>query len=233
MQKIIFPVWRNASISAEQFRDALLVAMNSAASPDTIRHLRVCVVDDDVAAAAPYRIESDDNPPDGVVTLWIDSYLQRHDFEAQLAEQVADYSAYLVWESEPLVNHEHIAAPGQRTHGMNEVVFLRRPERLSPEEWMTIWHDSHTQIAIDTQSTFGYRQNVVIRALTGNARRHDAIIEENFPAEAIASRQAFYAAAGDEKLYREREKIMVESCARFIDFDNMDCLPMSEYIVKR
>ena len=207
--------------------------MERASAAANIRHVRVCVVDEAVSAAEPYRIVSDDNPPDGVVTLWIDSYLQRDDFEQQLAKCVSGYSAYLVWESEPLVNTEHIADPGQRTHGMNEIVFLRRPRHLSEAEWIAIWHDSHTQVAIDTQSTFGYRQNVVIRALTADAKPQDAIIEENFPAAAISSRQAFYDAAGDEATYRSREKIMVESCARFIDFDDMDCLPMSEYIIKR
>ena len=60
-----------------------------------------------------------------------------------------------------------------------------------------------------------------------------AIIEENFPEAAIHSRIAFYDAGEDKDLYKAREREMAESCARFIDFDNMDCLPMSEYIMQR
>ncbi len=47
------------------------------------------------------------------------------------------------------------------------------------------------------------------------------------------SRAAFYDADGNEELYRQREKEMVDSCVRFIDFDKIDCIPMSEYILNR
>jgi len=49
---------------------------------------------------------------------------------------------------------------------MYQVVLLRKPPRLSHEQWLEIWLGSHTQVAIDTQSTFGYRQNVIVRPLT-------------------------------------------------------------------
>ena len=60
--------------------------------------------------------------------------------------------------------------------------------RLSYEQWLDIWHNSHTRVAIDTQSTFGYRQNVVVRPLTYLAPPIDAIIEENFPPAAMSDR---------------------------------------------
>ena len=165
--------------------------------------------------------------------------MARYLFAAQqyrkaIAAHVARYAAYAVWESEPLVvDTQHHVALGQRSPGMNEVVFLRKPEQLDYNKWLDIWHNSHTQVAIDTQSTFGYRQNVVTKMLTENTTWHDAIIEENFPEAAIHSRMAFYDAENDEALYRAREQAMIDSCTRFIDFENMDCFPMSEYIMQR
>lgn len=238
MQKLIYPFWKSSNISIEAFRDQLLAELSPKLIAEGSRHLRFCFADEDVASAAQYRIVSKSpdgkhDPVDGVITLWLDSYLRRAPFESLIGKFVERYNGYLVWESEPLVNTEHVAAIGKRTAGMNEVVFLRKPERLTHEEWLATWHESHTWVAIDTQSTFGYRQNVVIQPLTNNAVKQDAIIEENFPEAALHGRMAFYDAGQDKELYKAREREMVESCARFIDFDNMDCIPMSEYIMQR
>jgi hypothetical protein len=141
-------------------------------------------------------------------------------------------AGYLVTESEPIVNTKHVVAVGQRTPGMSQVVFLQKPPRLSYEHWLEIWLGSHTQVAIETQSTFGYRQNVIVRRLTYAAPPYDAIIEENFPEGAMTDRMVFYDSVGDKEKLKERLQRMVESCQRFIDFDKMDCTPTSEYIMK-
>ncbi len=57
-------------------------------------------------------------------------------------------------------------------------------------------------------------------------------MEENFPPEAMTSDHAFYATGGDEALLQARLKAMMDSCVRFIDFESIDVLPMSEYLLK-
>lgn len=233
MQKLIYPLWKDISLNADAFRQQLIEQLGPKIIAQGSLALRICVADSDVSGADPYRISSDNDPIDAIITVWLDTYLNRSNIEASIASHVDRYSGYAVWESEPLVVPEQYrVAAGQRSPGMNEVVFLRKPDRLSREAWLDIWHNSHTQVAIDTQSTFGYRQNVVVKTLTDNASWHDAIIEENFPEAAIHSRMAFYDAGSDEALYRSREQAMIDSCTRFIDFDNMDCIPMSEYILQ-
>ena len=59
----------------------------------------------------------------------------------------------------------------------------------------------------------------------------DAVVEENFPAEAMNSQLAFYAAES-EAGYQANFSAMIESCARFIDFDRINVVPTSEYLVK-
>lgn len=231
MEKIIYLLWKQGSDSQDGFRDTLL----NKAAPELKREIshtmRFCVSDTDVSAAAPYRIESAIPAADAILSIWVDSAVYREGIETILAKHSQSFHGYLVTESEPLVNTAHPPKPGERTTGMNQVVFLQKPERLSFEEWIEIWHGSHTGIAIETQSTFGYRQNVVARAVTANAPPIDAIVEENFPEAAIYGREAFYDAQGKPELQQEREKVMMESCARFIDFDKIDCIPMSEYLV--
>ena len=51
------------------------------------------------------------------------------------------------------------------------VAVLQRPDELAREEWLHRWLVDHTPIAIATQATFGYVQNIVIRPVTDDARR--------------------------------------------------------------
>jgi hypothetical protein len=232
MEKLIYPVWKSDLQSNEECRDKLLKELAPKLLECDPRRLKICVVDEHVAEAAPYRMENTRPVMSGALMIWVNTSVYRQPLEQLIAEHVARYTGYLVTESEPLVSDSCGAAPGEKTPGMNQLVFLQRPPRLCVEEWLDVWHGSHTQVAIETQSTFGYRQNVIARSLTYAAPHYDAIIEENFPQAAISSRAAFYDAHGNEELYRQREKEMVDSCVRFIDFDKIDCIPMSEYIFK-
>ena len=131
------------------------------------------------------------------------------------------------------MNRAHVPAAGGRVPGMCQVVFLQRPSRLGEQEWLAIWKDSHTSIAIDTQSTFGYRQNVIERALSEDAPALNAMIEENFPVGAMSSDHAFYGVPeGDDAALQANLEAMLQSCARFIDFDRIEVIPMSEYVLK-
>jgi len=140
-------------------------------------------------------------------------------------------SLFGVSEKEPLPNKKYPAEVGERVHGFCQVALLQRPERLMKEEWLSIWQQSHTQVAIETQSTFGYRQNLIEDVYGNNDYSLDAIVEENFPPEAMTSDHAFYDAEDDIELGKRQERMMT-SCARFIDFDRIDVVPMSEYLVK-
>ena len=77
MQKLIYSIWKAEDVDTAAFRDQLLQQL----SPDLIalncQHLRICIADEAVAAAAPYIISSDDDLVSGLITLWVDSYIYR------------------------------------------------------------------------------------------------------------------------------------------------------------
>jgi hypothetical protein len=198
-----------------------------------VHGLRICVADSAVAAAAGRRMEGCAPVPDAMLSLWVDFAGAAARWEPLIDTHVERRTAYLVAEGEPLVNQSaHPSKPGERMYGMCHVVFLSAPAAMSHEDFLATWKDSHTQVAIDTQSTFGYRQNLVVRRLSDDARPCHAVVEENFPPEAMADDHAFYATGGDEVVPREHMQAMMASCARFIDFDTIDVIPMSEYLVK-
>lgn len=233
MEKLIYPVWKPAALDGDGFREQLLGTAPQLLADSNVRGLRIAVADSAVAAGGKRCMAASAPPPDGVISIWLNNAAMRASLEQLLAPQVDRFTSYLVTEAEPIVNTEHEAVPGERVFGMCHVVFLRRPPRLSEEDWLAIWQGSHGQIAIDTQSTFGYRQNVIVRGMSYAAPPLDAMIEENFPPQAMTSDYAFYdVAEGDDEGLGANLTAMMESCSRFIDFDKIDVIPMSEYVLK-
>jgi hypothetical protein len=86
-------------------------------------------------------------------------------------------------------------------------------------------------VAIQTQSTFGYSQNAVVRTLTAGAPAISAIVEELFPTEAISDLHAFFGAADDDDL-RSRMERMLASTAAFGANENVDTVPTSRYVYR-
>ena len=233
MEKIVYAVWKHETDAPESFKKTLLSDEIAGELMKTgVHKLRISVVDDEVAPAEPLRIIASKPPVDGLVSMWVDTAIHRSPLEEIIEKAAARMVGYLVTESVPFTDPQTEVTQGQRVPGMNSVVFLTRPPRLSYEDWITVWHGSHTRIARETQSTFGYKQNVIVRPLTYAAPQYDAIVEENFPAEAMTDSQVFYDAVGDDEKRQKNEQKMIESCMRFIDFDKLDRILMSEYVVK-
>ena len=234
MEKVIYFMWRDPSADAEQFGKNLRGPLCDRLLAGDVRGLHVNIMDAAVAPAVGLRQINLWPQPEAFVSVWVDSaidYLRRpvDDIVAAAAWRIA---AYLVSESMPIRNTRHQPRPGQRTEGFSQIALLGRPPRLTPEQWRNIWQNSHTKVAIDTQSTFLYVQNLVLRPLTYGAPIIDALVEEGFPAAAMNDSQVFFDALGDEKKYQKNLDAMMESCNRFIDFDRIDVVPTSQYVLK-
>ena len=109
------------------------------------------------------------------------------------------------------------------------MALLRRPARQTYEQWLDIWHNSHTPIARETQSHFEYTQNLVVRKLTPDGPDYDAIVEECFPAGAMTDPYVFFDAVGDEAKFQRNLKRMMDSVHRFIEMERIEVVPTSQY----
>jgi hypothetical protein len=148
-----------------------------------------------------------------------------------LAAATARVAGWLVLESVPLVNTRYVVPPGERIPGLYTVAFLEKPDALTYDEWLTRWQGSHTRVAIETQSTFAYIQNVLVRPVSPDAPPWTAIVEEAFPAEAATDPMVFYRADTPEQL-ADHQRRMMESCESFIDFSRIETHPMSAYVLR-
>lgn len=172
-----------------------------------------------------------DPPAAAVISLWTEQYYGDQVRAAiALVEAESDSAAaYLVTESTPMPPPD--PGNGQRTPGMANVALLRRPADLDQATWLHRWHINHTQVAIDTQATFGYTQNVVVRALTADAPQLDGIVEELFPDGAVSDPYVFYGAA-DQADLADRVRRMVASVSAFGANQNIDTVPTSRYMLR-
>jgi hypothetical protein len=188
-------------------------------------------VRDDAVRNSLMTLTTLEPPVVGFVTLWTQQSYgdQVRAALARLDEECDDVAAYLVTESVPLPPPRAVSR--ERTAGLANIALLRRPDDLDEATWRRRWHIDHTPVAIDTQSTFGYTQNQVVRPLTDGAPTLAAIVEELFPIEAISDLHAFFGAADDDDL-RDRMERMVASTAAFGANHDVDTVPTSRYVLR-
>jgi hypothetical protein len=144
-----------------------------------------------------------------------------------LRARTATLAGWVVEERRPLPPPD--TGPGVRADALVNVALLRIPHGMSHETWRELWLDQHTPVAIETQATFGYVQNVVLDDLTLGQGRVDAIVEEFFPMAARTDIHAFYGSGGDDAELTRRMTRMLESVARFGAAENIDVVPTSRY----
>lgn len=231
MEKVIYLLWRDSAAPAATFIAALHDTLAPELRAAGARQLRLNIADADVAKAVGLKQIMLKPQPEALVQVWVDSAIAklRAPIDAAIARAAPQYAAYLVTESQPIVNVKHPPQPGARTYGFAQVALLRRPTALAYTDWLDVWHNSHTQVAIETQSTFEYVQNVVIRPLTPDAPAIDAIVEECFPPAAMTDFKAFFDAPGDEPKFKANFQRMLQSVARFIEPGKIDVIPTSQF----
>ena len=181
--------------------------------------------DEDVAQGSGVLIRKSDPPMRAVVSFWMHNADDRGAAEEILRRESEALHGYLVAESRPLLHEPPV---GARAPGANLVTCIKRRAGIDDATFFDLWHNEHKVVADETQSTFGYVRNVVVRALTPDAPDWDGIVEESFPIEALTDPHVWYDCDNEEE-YQKRVKRMVESVTAFLDLGPLESTPMSEY----
>jgi hypothetical protein len=216
--KHIFALWGDGL--ARALHDPALRDRLAAAG---VRRLQLNVDDAEVAAAM--RIPCFADPIGALVSVWDADPAA---VAGVLGDVTTTLHGYAVEERRRLDPPE--AWDGSRADALANVAVLRRPDDLPREEWLRIWMVDHTPVAIRTQATFGYVQNIVLEAVTPDAPRIDAFVEELFPSAGIHDMHAFYGSGGDDAELNRRLTDLMASVARFGADHDLDLVPTSRYL---
>jgi hypothetical protein len=234
MEKIVYALWRDVRDSQEEFSRKL----REEAAPRLLalgaRGLQINVVDAVVAPAKGLVRVATRPQMEAVVHLWVDSAINafRRPYDEVLEGAAGRIAGYLVCESNPVVNADYRAAPGERTHGFSQCVFIARPKRVTPEAWIDAWHNHTTPVAIECQGNFFYAANVVVRPLTHAAPAYDALVEECMQPEAMTDPTVFFDRGRDPERAKDNARRMYEAAALVTDIDKIDVIATSQYIFK-
>lgn len=184
---------------------------------------------DDEPVAQAMRIPTTEPAISAVVSVWTASGpTGLGDVLAVLGESSDRVAGWQVDERRPIDPPE--MGEGVRADALANVALLRRPAELTHEEWLHRWLVDHTPVAIATQATFGYLQNVVVEAVTPEAPPVAALVEELFPAAAVSDMHAFYGSDGDDAELTDRLTRLMDSVTRIGADRDLDLVPSSRYL---
>ncbi len=229
MEKLVYLLREPQASSGGVFRDRLL-SLAPAVENAGGRRLSVNVDDDAVVNGAGVTIGTLDPPIRAMVSFWMENSDDRAIAEAALRGATPAIDGYLVVESVPTPNTAHRVPPSERTPGFSLVTCINSLSSLSREDFWRFWYEEHKRVAQDTQSTFGYVRNTVVRPLTADAPGWDGIVEELFPIEALNDQKVWYAAESDDDLQANLQRMM-ESVQNFLDLGRLESHPMSQYLL--
>ena len=114
---------------------------------------------------------------------------------------------------------------GERYSGTLQLCCFRRLEGVNDAQLASAWLGDHTSIALNTQSTEGYRQHWV-NAHPGLS--FDGIVEEYFPAAAALSVEHFFNAVGDRGKLKQHIEAMTASTSQFLDLHQSQVIHLSD-----
>jgi hypothetical protein len=228
MEKLIYLLWKDTAKPQAAFNADLLGTVQRKLVALGAQRLQLHVIDDTVAPGAKLRFETMKPMPSAMVSFWLNAAHARGRFELVLEEVSARIAGYAVSEATVLPIIE--AQPdGVRVPGFSQIAFFRKLPGITHEGFLNIWMRDQTRVGPQTQETFYYGQNIVVRALTVGAPPLDGIVDECYPIEALTDHLVYWRANGSEETFQANLKREMDNVARFIDGDSVSVFVASTY----
>jgi hypothetical protein len=228
VEKLIYLLWKETGTSEAAFNVALLGPVQRELIVKGAQRLQVHVVDDAVAPGASLRLEKMKPMPSAVVSFWLNAAHARAAHESVLESASTRIAGYAVSESTALpIPETH--RDGERVRGFSQIALFQKLPGITREGFLEIWMRDQTRVGPETQDTFYYGQNIVVRALTVGAPPLDGIVDECYPIEALTDHLVYWKAHGSEETFQAHLKREMDNVARFIDGDTVSAFVTSTY----
>ena len=228
MEKLIYFLERDESLSMEQFKTALLGDIVKGLRATDAFNLTINVADlnDSIEKQAPGRLMGPWQQVSAAVSLWHANLDERGAIEDCLNTVSASITGYLVTES-VVQEFEANWAEGERRPGVTQFGANGKPEGISDEDFYHNWQVLHSTQSFDLHPLrWSYVRNAVARPLTPNAPAYRAIVAEHF--------RTLEDFTDDSRYFGSQEALqeMIEHMPGFCDLNTMFSLGMSEYYFK-
>lgn len=221
MEKLVYLLWKSPATDIERVRDDLLVRHKAELLASTRGDFTVLVADVGDHLRAPVE-----PPLAAAVSFWLDSVDSRGPIEDILRGIAPEIAGYLVTESVPRDYANRTWRDGEQSPGVTMLALIRKPERLTYQQFIDHWHGSHTPKSLEIHPLTRYIRNVVARPLTPGAPDYQGIVPEGFE-----SVMHFF----DPKLLygsKENQALMVEDMEKFLDVNDVHWTIVNEHILR-
>lgn len=179
---------------------------------------------DDAAVEDALRMAQGE-PVTAIASIWTDG-----DPRAALdvvSGEASEYDAYRVTERVRL--DPRPVADGVRADLVSQIALLRKPDSMTRKEYLDYWLLEHTAVAIRTQNTVSYIQNIVEEELVTSSPPVAAIVEEHFPMASLTDPHELYGSRGDDAELERRMADLIDSVVQFGAHRGLDLIPSSQF----
>lgn len=238
MEKLQYLCWAPSGTAPAERRRVMLEVVAPALLALDPRGCSLQLDDDESDVAVPLPPPPGEPQPTALVSIWLDRYDDREPYEAILRAVSDRVAGYLVTESlyTDYGGNRWSAArdwpDGVRSPGVVMVTLLRKPDRMSDEDWYGHWHGVQSPVSEAMQPRTRYVRNSVARAVTPDAPPLRGIVEEAWPsAEHVTDPMLFYNASDADEMQANVTE-MLASVTAFLDLADLRSFTTSEYLLR-
>lgn len=239
MKKIIYLLWSAREMAPSERREILLDNVAPALLKLDPIGLQINICDDLATTPSPAPKPAFSEPFIAMVDVWLDDDVDPLAYEDhlrtagfQLAGYQVDEWLYTDYGEHHSANEPRDWADGERSRGILAVTLLRKPKRLSREQWMSRWFGHQSPMSERMQPRARYVRHVVEHSITPGAELVEGIVEEDWPSsEHVTNLKLFYGARSWWDVVRNMT-IMLHSVVRILNLFNITTVMMSEYLIK-
>lgn len=225
MQKFIFVLFQKSRLeNLYPFSTNTLSIAKDLISDLKVGRFQINDISGAIEKGSHHRQVNHSFQPIGVLTLWFESFnnIELKNLITNL-QKVFDDVWYFAVDEKVVLNNKAIDGENSFT----QYALISKHANISKITFFDHWQNIHTEIAINTQSTFSYIQNTITQDFSQDHAPFLAIVEESFPIAALEDPAIFYNADSQEVLEKNIARMM-ESCQKFLNFEEIIVFPTKQ-----
>jgi hypothetical protein len=238
LNKIIYILWGPLERDKDETRNILLNQIAGEILDLGVEKLVMYIADSDSDVKPPGLKHPYKEMITAEIEVWMKEKTAHPGIEKVLADAAFRCAAYLADESiyreygGNMFMHQRDWPDGRRSPGVVAVTLLKRPPKISADEWVKRWHGIMSPVSEKIQPRSRYVRNLITERLSPEAPAYDGIVIEAWPSKRhVSSSFLFYGAENVFQLLRNMFSIL-RAVRSFLRIRDIRTVMMSEYFIK-